>query len=209
MDIQELRAHANDGLPFRISLEAVNKGVGIVALGLPFALLVVSGLGNTCDGIDSISHYYYSRLGGDILVGALCLIGVLLAFFYKLPRAKGGSHALVDGYLGHRKCDMIAARFAGLSAFGVALAPTGGKGCEDFAGQVTRVFLKETQGGHLVQLPAEPVTGTASFDFWSTLGVDVGLLTMIHYGSALLMFMVLAYFSLCVFPKPQSADQSC
>ena len=58
MDISTLQTHRGQGLPFRVSLEAVNKGVGLVALGLPFALLAISWLGNTCAGIDSISHYY-------------------------------------------------------------------------------------------------------------------------------------------------------
>lgn len=204
MDINELRAHSDDGLPFRVSLEAVNKGVGIVAFGLPFALLAVSALGNTCAGIDSISHYYYSRLGGDILVGALCFIGVLLAFFYKLP-TQNGTRAMVDGYLGHSKWDMRAAKFAGVCAFGVALAPTTGPGCEDFGGTVARLFLTQTTGGHALPPPADLIDGTASFDFWPSLGIDSGVLTMIHYGSALGMFAVLAYFSIVVFPRPQSA----
>ncbi|WP_050529036.1 hypothetical protein [Pseudaestuariivita atlantica] len=204
-----------DGLPFRVSLEAVNKGVGLVALGLPFVLLAVTWLGNTCPDIDSISHYYYSRLGGDILVGSLCFIGVLLLFFYRAPVA-------VDGYLGHHPRDIWLARLAGLAAFGVALVPTAGSGCEDFAGNTVRLFLTGAAGKDGLDLPAareiilsadpdkiadlvaalEPAR--VGFDFWSTLGISGGMLTFIHYGSALVMFLVLAYFAYVVFPRPQT-----
>ncbi|KRS18900.1 hypothetical protein [Roseovarius indicus] len=204
MDIVSLRAHADDGLPFRIKLESVNKGIGLAALLLPFALLFISALGNTCPGIDSISHYYYSRLGGDILVGTLCFIGLQMTFFYHLPAATGGREQAVDGYLGHNKWDIRAARFAGLCAFGVALMPTSGKGCEDYGGLVSRVFLKDSQGGHAVQSPDVPLEGTASFDFWPTFGINAEIFTMIHYAAAAGMFLVLAYYSLVVFTRPQS-----
>ena len=200
MNRDDLLQHSGDGLPFRVSLEAVNKGVGLVAFGLPFVLLAIWRLGGTCAGIDSISHYYFTRLGGDILVGALTLIGVLMLFFYKLPPAPTGGVAAVDGYLGHGIWDIRAARFAGLCAFGVAFAPTSGTGCEDFSDGVARVFLLGAKGGEL----SLPVAGTPSFDFWATLGIKNGLLTFTHYGSALGMFLVLAYFSLVVFPRPQS-----
>jgi hypothetical protein len=202
MDKDDLRQHLGDGLPFRVSLEAVNKGVGLVAFGLPFALLAIWFLGGTCKGIDSISHYYYTRLGGDLLVGALCFIGTLLLFFYNLPTAPDGGVAAVDGYLGHGIWDIRGARLAGLCAFGVALAPTSGTGCEDFSGGVARVFLTGTTGGEL----SLPVVGELGFDFWRTLNIDNGILTYTHYGSALGMFLVLAYFSLVVFPRPQSAS---
>jgi len=217
MDIATLQAHRGDGLPFRVSLEAVNKAVGVVALGLPFVLLAVTWLGNSCPGIDSISHYYYVRLGGDLMVGSLFLIGVLLTFFYKAPEP-------VDGYLGHSKWDIWAARFAGLCAFGVALSPTTGSGCEDYAGMSVRLFLSGASGiggldldsarqalvsGDANQLAAlaETIRDTnVGFDFWGTFGVTEGLPTYIHYGAALGMFLVLAYYALVVFPRPQSAS---
>jgi hypothetical protein len=217
MQTRHLNSNAGRGLPFRVSLEAVNKAVGLVALGLPFALLAVSAIGGTCRGIDSISHYYYSRLGGDLLVGALCLIGTLLAFFYKAPGP-------VDGYLGHSRRDMIAVRIAGLCAFGVALVPAAGSGCENFAGGITRLFLsgasgsaaldmgalRDTLGAQDAAQIAELATALGStdagFDFWGTLGVSSTIVTKIHYLSALGMFLVLAYYALVVFPRPQSVS---
>ncbi len=62
-------------LPFSISLRRVNQGVGWVALLLPFSLLLVTFATNTCFKT-SISHYYFSRLGGDLFVGGLCFIGL-------------------------------------------------------------------------------------------------------------------------------------
>lgn len=213
---QTLRTHQGDGLPFRVSLEAVNKSVGIVAFGLPFVLLAVTWLGNTCTGIDSISHYYYSRVGGDLMVGALFLIGVLMMFFYKIPEP-------VDGYLGHHKRDIWLARFAGLCAFGVALAPTTGSGCEEFGGNALRLFLSGAQGTSALDLSqVREALGDggaalrpdllmalaetdAGFDFWGTFHSFPAFLNATHYASALGMFAVLAYFSLAVFPRPQSA----
>ncbi|MAY86464.1 MAG: hypothetical protein CML02_07100 [Pseudooceanicola sp.] len=217
METQHLNRNAGRGLPFRVSLEAVNKAVGLVALGLPFVLLTVSAAGGTCRGIDSISHYYYTRLGGDLLVGSLFLIGTLLAFFYKAPGP-------VDGYLGHTRRDMIAVRIAGLCAFGVALVPAASSGCEEFAGAVTRLFLSGASGAAaldmaalrdtlgssdaalIAELAAALETTNASFDFWGTLGVSSTLITKIHYLSALGMFAVLAYYALVVFPRPQSVS---
>lgn len=193
MEQLELRAFRDQGLPFRISLEAVNKAVGLVALSLPFALLLIGKATVACDEIDSISHYYFTLLGGDILVGSLFLIGVLLAFFYKMPKP-------VDGYLGHGIWDIRLARFAGLCAFGIAFAPTAGAGCEEFAGSAARLFADWSQTTEADITP--PVFG---HDFWGTLGVDSKILGATHYVAALGMFSVLAYYSLVVFRRPQSA----
>ncbi len=199
MELSQLRRLQDQGLPFRVSLEAVNKAVGLVALGLPIALLLVGKILNSCAEIDSISHYYFTRLGGDILVGSLSLIGVLLAFFYQMPRP-------VDGYLGHTRTDIWLAKLAGLCAFGIAFVPTTGSGCEEYAGSVARLFLTGVEGS-AVQFPpvgaAQPPA--PSYDFWATLGVDTGMLRATHNASALVMFSVLAYFALVVFRRPQSA----
>lgn len=191
-----------DGLPFRVSLEAINKGVGLVALGLPFALLAVWAVGGTCDGINSISHYYFTRLGGDLLVGALCFIGTLLLFFFKLPFEKGQATVSVDGFKKIGRKEIIAARLAGLCAFGVALLPTTDSGCEVYEDEVARVFLSGTKGSDV----ANTLTGTPGFDFWVAFGNPDGWLGYTHYGSAIGMFAVLAYFSLFVFTRQQSPN---
>lgn len=205
MDLQTLRAHAGEGLPFTLRLDSVNKGIGLVALGLPLALLLISALGAACPGIDSISHHYYTRIGGDILVGALTFIGLQMAFFYQLPIPGQGRGPMVDGYLGYGKWDIRAARFAGLCAFGVALVPTSGPGCEDYGGRVTRLFLEGTTGGHAVPGENGVIDGRPTFDFWGTFGIHDGILSGAHYGAAAGMFAVLAYYALVVFTRPQSA----
>lgn len=198
-----LTANDREVLPFRISLESANRAVGLIALGLPLALLAVGALDVTCAGINSISHYYYSPLGGDILVGALSVIGVLMLFFYTLPKTPSGGRIPVQGYKGHHRRDIWLARLAGLCAFGVALAPTSGVGCEDFGGAAIRIFLTDVSGGELVVPP--DVTGTASFDIWHSLGVNSRLLGSVHYASAALMFSILAYYSMVVFTRNQSS----
>ena len=217
-DAAILTAQEREALPFRISLESANRAVGLIALGLPLALLVVSAIfGTICPDINSISHYYYSPIGGDILVGALSVIGVLMLFFYKLPKAPRGGQIPVEGYKGHHPRDIWLARLAGLCAFGVALSPTGGTGCEDFAGSTIRTFLTGTQGGELAELPEamrvpdlapdkQPAaSGIASFDLWPSLDVDHFLFGAIHYASAAVMFAILAYYSLVVFTRNQKA----
>ena len=52
MPSHPLRRRRADDLPFRISLEAANRTVGLIALGLPFALLGVSAAGFGCAGIE-------------------------------------------------------------------------------------------------------------------------------------------------------------
>ncbi len=201
-EFQDLERNARSGLPFQVNLRAVNKGVGVVALGLPFALLLAGWIGDACPTIDSISHYYFTRLGGDLLVGALSFIGVLLLFFYRLPDSGTGTTGRVEGYLGHRPLDIWLARFAGLCAFGVAFFPTRETGCETFDGSTARVFLSNTQGGHATEI--SPVTGRVGFDFWADTGISNAILSNLHFISAGGMFLVLAYFSIVVFRRPQS-----
>ncbi|WP_171174142.1 hypothetical protein [Ruegeria sp. HKCCD8929] len=197
-----LEQDADSGLPFQVSLRAINKSVGLAAFGLPFALLVAGGLGGACPTIDSISHYYFTRIGGDILVGALSFIGVLLLFFYKLPDGQTGTTGRVDGYLGHKPLDIWLARLAGLCAWGVAFFPTDGAGCESFDGSTARVFLNDAKGGDAFDPPT--VTGVPGFDFWAGTGVTNVILTNLHFISAGGMFLILAYFSIVVFRRPQS-----
>lgn len=216
-DAAILTAQEREALPFRISLESANRAVGLIALGLPLALLLVGTFDAICPGINSISHYYYSPLGGDILVGALSVIGVLMLFFYKLPKAPRGGQIPVEGYKGHHPRDIWLARLAGLCAFGVAFSPTGGTGCEDFAGSAIRTFLIGTQGGDIVGLPEalripdlpldqQPaVAGIARFDLWHALKFENFVFGAIHYASAAVMFAILAYYSLVVFTRNQKA----
>ncbi|MFU8776615.1 MAG: hypothetical protein ACNA7M_02950 [Roseovarius sp.] len=184
-------------LPFDIDLRRLNLGVGYVALGLPVSLGLVSILTKTCFNA-SISHYYFSRIGGDILVSALSFIGLLLMFFYSF-RVPGR-----EGCLGWHWYDVALLKLAGVAAVIVAFVPTTGSGCA-YAGQVARVFLTNARGPEGFHPPGGTVTGQISHDFWASfaaIGPDVPTaLHMMHFGAAGVMFLVLGYFSTFVFTR--------
>jgi hypothetical protein len=191
-----------EGLPFRIKLNSVNKGVGYVAFFLPFVLGGLTLAGETCFPT-SISHYYFTRIGGDVLVGALCLIGVLMLFFFTFGSSRP------DGYLRYKWYDPWLVRLAGLCAFVIAFVPTTGVGCA-LNGDVARAFLTETAASSPLQPSLDSVTGTISFDFWASFGAyappnSVPLaLGGLHFGAAWIMFLILAYFSYSVFTRTNS-----
>ena len=189
------------GLPFTINLQKVNKIVGYTAFGLPWVLLLVTALTGACFNA-SISHYYYTRIGGDFFVGALTFIGMLLLFFYVIPDDANPDQ--LEGYRHHNKLDMILLKIAGAAAFGIAFVPANGTGC-DLSGEVVRAFLTDTKGSVAFPFGESPVTGTIGFDFWATWGVTEGVLRFTHFGSALVMFSVLAYFSAVVFARDNSS----
>lgn len=188
-------------LPFDVDLRRLNLGIGYVALGLPLALAAVSALTGTCFRA-SISHYYFARIGGDILVGALSFIGLMLMFFYGF-RAPGRA-----GCMGWRWYDVALLKLAGLAAVLVAFVPTTGSGCSFDGLDVVRPFLIGATGSDGFHPPGGSVTGTPAFDFWGSLapfasGVPVAL-KMIHFGAAGVMFLILGYFSVSVFTRVNS-----
>jgi len=189
-----------DDLPFALSLRRVNRGVGYVALFLPVILIALTVFTNTCFN-QSISHYYYSRIGGDIFVGALTFIGLLLAFFYSFRTNT------VDGYLRHYWYDIWLIKLAGISALLIAYSPTTGSGCNYDGGEVARTFLTSASG---LAPPASDVTGALSYDMWATFPVFGGsdnvpiILQSLHFGGAAVMFTILGYFSYFVFTRINS-----
>ncbi|WP_306115725.1 MULTISPECIES: hypothetical protein [unclassified Roseovarius] len=196
--------HLLDDLPFIISLRRVNKGVGYVALFLPVWLILVTIFTETCFNA-SISHYYFSRIGGDLLVGSLSFIALLLAFFYSFPTDE------VDGYRKHTKLDIWLAKIAGVSAFLIAFSPTTGSGCLYDGTEVARVFITGATGSEVFNNDIRDVTGTITYDFWASFGrfgspdaVPL-LLRSLHFGAAAVMFLILAYFSYFVFTRSNSS----
>ncbi|NIA71226.1 hypothetical protein HBA54_21740 [Pelagibius litoralis] len=149
--------------------------VGSVALGLPIAMLigVVTG---TCF-YDSISHFYYSKLFGDVLVSALVFIGTFLV-----------------AYRGESRRESRLATFAGFSAFGIALFPTTGRGCEelDFSGRIL-ADLKAASASDAVSVsPAE--------DFGQFFQL-FPYADALHFTSAALLFSFLAFYTFFVFTR--------
>lgn len=193
-----------DDLPFIINLRRVNRGVGYVALFLPVWLILVTLFTETCFNA-SISHYYFSRIGGDLLVGSLSFIALLLAFFYSFPPDD------VDGYRKHTKLDIWLAKLAGVSAFLIAFSPTTGSGCLYDGSEVARVFITGATGSEVFNNDIRDVTGTITYDFWASFSrfgspdnVPV-ILRSIHFAAAAAMFLILAYFSYFVFTRTNSS----
>ncbi len=194
-------------LPFAVDLRRVNRCVGYVALTLPLALVSLTLLGGTCFRA-SISHYYFSRLGGDLFVGALVFVGLLLAVLYKFEPHR------TEGCLQHRRYDLWLAKLAGLCALGVALVPTAESGCAYRSADVARVFLTGPRGAEAAALPGSRVTGTVSHDFWASFhslgGAEAvpAALRMLHVSMAGTMLGILAYFSFFVFTRGNSSTSA-
>lgn len=183
------------GLPYIVNLPRVNMFVGYSAVSLPVVLLLITALTDTCFNA-SISHYYYTRLGGDYFVGTLSFIGLLLLFFYDFEGKP-------DGYMAHERKDLRLLKLAGACAILIAFVPTGGSGC-DYDGQIARAFLSGTAGSQDYLFGEPPVTGDIDFDFWATLGISNRILAQTHFIAAAVMFLILAYFSLVVFTATNS-----
>lgn len=120
--------------------------VGIVAFGLPVVLWLGANLGGSCMR-HSISHFYYAQFLGSFFVGSLFFIGAFLI-------AYSGEHWIEDW----------GSNIAGLGAFGVALFPTQGDGC-DLSGFKSRVFAMVTDGDPQT---VDRVSGRDFFELFAT-----------------------------------------
>lgn len=201
-------APPQDDLPFSVDARSINIIVGLIALLLPFALLLSAWRTNS-PFMYSISHFYYTRIGGDILVGALSVIGIALLFFYRYRGDK------VQDHPAHSWWNARWANLAGLCALGVAFFPTGDWGYQypvlsEASDLVSRFFLTGTQASGSIYDLATKVEGAVTHDFWLSFGEwrhvsDVPwLIYNAHYISAAGMFAILGYFSLFVFTLPQN-----
>jgi len=174
-------------LPFTVDLRRIHLAVGWIAFGLPLSLVAVSRLSTVCFH-DSISHFYFSPVGGDLLVGALSFIGLLLIGLYSFDAAG------CEGARRWTRTDILLIRLAGIAAVLVAFVPASGAGCESGGAEGARAFHTGADG--------------PSFDFWAvflgrteTTGFP---LNAVHYGAAGVMFLILAYVVLCVFTRINS-----
>ncbi len=166
-----------ENVPFSVDSKSINKVVGQFAIGLPVVLSLVVWLNGGVQ-MKSISHYYYTPIGGDILVGMLSIIGVILILFYRYKglNAEAADRARQMG----READSannlrnaLLAKLAGLAALGVAFIPTEGWEPTDAKGTLPG-FLPDQFVG------------------------------LAHSLSAGLMFCILGYFSAFVFTQVQS-----
>jgi len=92
--------------PILLTFNELRQAVGWLGILLPFVLAILLYLLTSCSVQDSISQYYYTRMG-SYLTGTLCAVGLFL-FAYK-------------GYPG--ESDSKLCNFAGACAIGVAFLP--------------------------------------------------------------------------------------
>lgn len=169
--------------------------VGGVALGLPVVLFL--GANNpilrTCFR-DSISHFYYAPFWGSAFIGALFFIGTYLLVY----RGEDGEGA-----------EARLSTFAGLAAFGVALFPTNGHGCDGSSFLARALLTFAETDGVLGVMPPPVADGVPALTPYFQLTVWSGAM---HYACAALLFGFLTWFALYVFtavePHQRNADGS-
>ena len=160
------------GQGYVISQQSLAIGVGYVVVGLP-VVMFLSFLWSECS-YDSISHYYYSRITGDLFVGALFFIGAFLLAYRSVPWVTWLS------------------TFAGFFAFGVALFPTSGAGCTALSFEGRAFVGLATDANHHASV--DPERSRSLFELFP----DVDYL---HFGSAAVFFVTLAFFCFFVFTR--------
>ncbi|RPH30308.1 MAG: hypothetical protein EHM93_16015 [Bacteroidales bacterium] len=92
--------------PILITFKELRQAVGWLGILLPFVLAILLYALTCCSIQDSISQYYYTRMG-SYLTGTLCAVGLFLIAY--------------KGYPGEN--DSKFCNFAGACAFGVAFIP--------------------------------------------------------------------------------------
>lgn len=171
-----------DDRRYRLDQQVLSFLVGVIALALPVALIFgwrtgVLGIAPATCFHDSISHFYYTQFLGDIFVAALTFIGAFLV-----------------AYRGESWKESRLATGAGIGAFGVALFPTTGRGCEE------ALF----PGRALVDLGVSSKTEPATIEAAATLGQFFELfpyVNVVHYACAAVLFSFIAFYTLFVFTR--------
>lgn len=156
-----------------IHLRALRKAIGMVALALPFTLVIGENLRDWLLSQEaslgrviiegSISAYFHTGMR-EVFVGSLCAIAVFLVC-----------------YKGVEQRDNIAAKIAGVSVFLVALFPT-------------RERSREAADS------AAPVVDSATL-FSSANAPDPAYVGVIHFVCAAIFFITLAVMSLFLFTE--------
>lgn len=160
------------GNDYTVSQRTLALGVGYVAIGLPIVLFLGTFWGHCF--YDSISHFYFSRLLGDLFVGSLFFIGAFL-FAYR-------SVAWVTWL----------STFAGIAAFGVAIFPTAGAGCgdQDYNGRAFVALTRDDMGNAAIHTDKN----SELFELFPSA-------MSLHFGSAAVLLLTLAFFCFVVFTR--------
>ena len=154
--------------------------VGLIALGLPLAMLLGTQLG-TCF-YKSISHFYYAQFWGDVFVGALVFIGAFLI-----------------AYRGENPAESVLATLAGFCAFAVAALPTSGRGCDqaEFSGRALADLTRFNDADFVTVLPASKTNSL--FELFPAASTW-------HFTAAAVLFAFLAYYSFWVFTRVKDSQ---
>ena len=165
----------SDGQGYLIDQQFIAFLVGLTAIGLPFVMFFSANIG-VCF-FDSISHFYYAPFFGSVFVASLAFIGTFLL-----------------AYRGENKSESQLASIAGICAFGVAMLPTSGPGCErlPFPARIFAKLSEKTVEGESVLYPAQDPD--RFFELFKFVGI-------LHYASAVLLLSFLAYYSFVVFTR--------
>ena len=186
---------------FEASSRRINRMIGLGAILLPVSLIAIWALGqleatthaHICFH-DSISEFYYSRIGGDVFVGLLFGMSMMLMSFVPLARpAQLAEIAETADRPGAEVWHRAAVTFAGACMMAVALLPAGITefGCTEAAGdgdiqRHVRLFAA---------INAEQIPATATdhaVSLWSTLGFTQGSwVESLHFIAAGLLFATL------------------
>ncbi len=161
-----------------VHMRTLRKGIGYVALALPFALVCGENVrdrllpgprvGGRVIIEASISAYFHTGVR-DLFVGSLCAIAVFLLC-----------------YKGYQRIDDIAANIAGFSVLLVALFPT---------------FERSREASDTGIKAPDSVTL-----FSGPNGADPGFVGNIHFAAAAVFFIVLAVMSLFLFTRSDQPE---
>ncbi|MEL6913222.1 MAG: hypothetical protein AAFP13_01850 [Pseudomonadota bacterium] len=166
--------------------------VGLSAFILPIAVIYYDQLSGPSCRRESISHYFYAPDAGQFFVVLLAFIG---GFFLR--------------YKGERPQDAWAAKVGCLAALCVAFFPTGGIGCLEDGSFDVLLGVEMAGASSLVQLgefsyavnPEPDIGGATPAPFAFTAAFSNDLNNTLHKLSALVLFLVLGWFSFFAFRR--------
>ncbi|MFK7876868.1 MAG: hypothetical protein AB8B71_13980 [Paracoccaceae bacterium] len=156
--------------------------VGLAAVSLPVVMLIgaLNPWWPSCYR-DSISHFYYAPFLGSYFIGVLFFIGTYLLVYQGQDP-------------GRREAKLSTG--AAFCAYGVAIFPTSGHGCETWAAFESRaISLVTKQAPDSVNLSQRVLPDGEIWGYFSLFPSAEYL----HYASAALLFAFLTWFALVVF----------
>lgn len=165
---------------YKLDQQRLAIWIGLMAVALPFVLL----FGGYMSGClrESVSHFYFAPFWGDIFTGTMFFIGTFLI-----------------AYRGETKSENALSTWAGIGAFGTALFPINGDGCQQTAFP-SRVFasVENSEAGQF-----QPFIG-AEMEGYFLLSKASPIL---HSLFAVMLTAFLAYYCFFVFTRVDDATQ--